>query len=139
MPLKRVVVLLSTWLSVSAAAVQQSRPSHPWDFVDSVGHQAALLGSEDGKLEAYVYPLKLFQNFQLTLEVGNRRIPAASIARRTVSNEGCISIVYTGDEFQVTQTMVVPPRHAGGLVLFEVHSYEPVTLHFDLERDFQLM
>jgi len=139
MRLRSTAALIGACISLSAAALQESRVAHPWDFVDSVGRQAALLGSEDGTLEAYVYPLKLFEDFRLTLEVGGRRLPAVSVARRIVSSEGSISIVYSGDEFQVTQTLVVPPHRAGGIILFDVHAYEPVTLHFDLQRDFQLM
>jgi glycogen debranching enzyme len=107
--------------------------------VDAVGQRAALLGKEDGTLEAYVYPLKLFQDFKLTVEVGGREIPASSIARRVISSAGSVSIIYSGDEFQITQTLVVPPHLAGGVIVLDVQAYEPVTLHFDLQRDFQLM
>jgi len=42
-----------------------SRAVRPWEFMDVTGQRAALLGSESGRLEAWVYPLKILRNFHL--------------------------------------------------------------------------
>ncbi|HKD13064.1 MAG TPA: hypothetical protein VKE71_00835, partial [Candidatus Angelobacter sp.] len=68
-----VSVLLLTLVSFSGTASAQSpaprsaenlelkRPIRSWEFVDATGSRAALLGTETGRLEAWVYPLKLFR------------------------------------------------------------------------------
>src|SRR5579862_9708549 len=43
-----------------------SRPARPWEFLAAVGKRAGLLGNETGKVEAWVYPLKILRDLQLT-------------------------------------------------------------------------
>ena len=75
-------------LAASLCAAQQSAPAleltrtvRSWEFLPVVGTQAGLFGNETGNLEAWVYPLKIFRDFHLVFHVGDRAIPAASLAR----------------------------------------------------------
>src|SRR4051812_29362832 len=112
------LLLFALFLSASAlpATLTYSRPARPWEFLDAVGQQASILGKEDGTLEAYVYPLKIFSNLQLSFEVGGKIIPASTIARRLSFSASSCSIVYTGDEFQVNETFIVPVHERGGII-----------------------
>src|SRR5579872_7635942 len=100
--------LLSAVLAFScfAADLEISRPVRSWEFLDAVGPRAGLLGREDGTLEAYVYPLKLFKDLRLRFETDGRVIPGEAIARRMTSRPGSVAITYTGDDFRVTETLV---------------------------------
>ena len=55
----------------SSGALTLSRPGRNWQFLDAVGPHAGLLGREDGTFEAWIYPLKLFRDFQLKFRVGD--------------------------------------------------------------------
>lgn len=133
------VLILLTGDALAAAALTYSRPVRPWEFLDAVGQQASILGKEDGTLEGYVYPLKLFSELRFSFAIGERVIPGSAIARRVSVSYGWTQIVYTGDEFHVTETLTVPPHYPGGLIRLDVEAHDPVTIHFSLKPDFQLM
>jgi glycogen debranching enzyme len=116
-----------------------SRAARSWEFMDAVGQQASLLGSEDGTLEAYVYPLKLFQGLAFQFEVDGHVIPAEKIARRVDYRPGIASVIYAGDDFQIVERLIVPVHQPGGVIQLDVHAYTPIAITFHFKRDFQLM
>ncbi len=122
-----------------AANLEISRPVRSWEFLDAVGQRASLLGKEDGTIEAYVYPLKIFKDLRLRFETDGRVIPGESIARRMTSRPGSCSITYTGDDFSVTETLVVPVDEPGALILLDVNAKNPLRINVEFTRDFQLM
>jgi hypothetical protein len=132
-------LLFAAWCTAAGAAPEMARSPRPWEFLDVPGKQAAWLGHEDGTLEAYVYPLKLIDRFQLTFTVEGRSIPAGTAIRRVVFRPGSTSLIYSGDEFQVIETLVTPVDEPGGLLFLEVHSHSPLRIDGEFTRDFQLM
>src|SRR2546430_9013942 len=52
-----------------------SRTVRPWEFLPVTGTRAALFGNETGKMEAWVYPLKLFREFHLNFLTEGRVLP----------------------------------------------------------------
>src|SRR5260370_42273979 len=83
-----------------------SRPVRSWEFLDATGPRAGLLGAEDGTLDAYVYPLKIFSSLKLRFITGAQVIPGESIARTICSRPESYSITYAGDDFQLTETLL---------------------------------
>lgn len=122
-----------------AAPLEISRPARTWEFLDATGQRASILGKEDGSVEAYVYPLKLFADLCFSFEIEGRIIPASAIARRVISRPGSVSLVYTGDEFRVVETVLVPVQQAGGIIRLQIQTHSPLTVRFTLHPDFQLM
>jgi hypothetical protein len=113
--------LAAIWLlAITAAAPQTTSPSSPpleltrtvrsWEFLPVVGERAGLFGDETGRFEAWVYPLKIFRDFHLTFHVGDRALPAASLARTLTVHPESASILYVGDSFRVRETLCVPVR-----------------------------
>src|SRR5207253_7323592 len=95
------------------ASLELSRPVRSWEFLPAVGTRAGLFGNEAGRLEAWVYPLKIFRDFHLLFHTDGRVLPAESLARTvTVHPESC-SILYAGDTFQVREMLFVPLREPG--------------------------
>ena len=126
-------------LSCLAADPQISRPVRSWEFLDATGPRAGLLGAEDGTLEAYVYPLKIFGGLKLRFVTGAHVIPGENIARRITSRPGSYTIAYTGDEFQVDETLVAPIDEPGAAILLDVRAHSPLRIDVEFVRDFQLM
>ena len=79
------VFLASTLLAQppcdQSGALTLSRPARNWQFLDAVGPHAGLLGREDGTFEAWIYPLKLFRDFQLRFRVGEIVLSGEAIPR----------------------------------------------------------
>jgi glycogen debranching enzyme len=116
-----------------------ARPVHSWEFVDATGPKAGLFGNEQGTLEALVYPLKILRDFRLVFYSADHQIPAENIARRIVSKPGIYTIIYSADDFRVTEELCVPRNISGALIRLRVDAVNPVRVDFRFTRDFQLM
>jgi len=136
-PLRPLAFLLA--LSCFAADPQLSRPVRAWEFLDATGPRAGLLGAENGTLEAYVYPLKIFGDLKLRFVTGAQVIPGETIARRISARPGAYTITYTGDDFQVDETLVAPIDEPGAAILLDVRARSPLRIDVEFVRDFQLM
>jgi glycogen debranching enzyme len=121
-----------------APVVESTRAVRPWEFLSAVGMRAGLLGNEAGRMEAWVYPLKIFRDFHLKFHVEGRTIPADSLARTLITRPESSTIVYTGDTFSVRETLFVPVKEAGAVILLEVETETPLEIEAVFHRDFQL-
>ena len=103
-----------------------------------MGTRAGLFGNETGRLEAWVYPLKIFREFHLTFHVGDRALPAESLARTLTVRPESASILYVGDSFRVRETLCVPVNEPGAVILLEVETEQPLEIEVAFTPDFQL-
>ena len=116
-----------------------SRIARPTGFMDVVGEKAALFGLQDGSLEGFVYPLKLFRDLRFSFGIGGKLIPQSAVTQRVMTAPGHVDLILTGDEFEVTERLIVPVGEPGGIIRLSIHTYSPLTIHLSLVPDFQLM
>src|SRR5882724_11364950 len=121
-----------------AHALELSRPVRNWEFLSAVGTRAGLLGNEAGRMEAWVYPLKLLRDFRLQFHTEGRVLPAETLARTLIARPESSTIVYTGDTFSVRETFFVPVSEPGAVILLEVETEFPLEIEARFLRDFQL-
>jgi GH15 family glucan-1,4-alpha-glucosidase len=121
-----------------ASAVESTRAVRPWEFLSAVGTRAGLLGNEAGRMEAWVYPLKIFRDFHLKFHVDGQTLPADSLARTLITRPESSTIVYTGDTFSVRETFFAPVREPGAVILLELETESPLEIEAAFHRDFQL-
>jgi len=138
-------VLISLTIATSIATAQQppqslelSRTIRTWEFLPVVGTRAALFGNETGRLEAWVYPLKIFREFHLTFHVAGRALPAESLARTLTVRPESATILYAGDSFRVRETLFVPVREPGAVILLDIETEQPLEIEAAFAPDFQL-
>lgn len=126
------------------ASPQQPPPSpltrtvRAWEFLPIVGTRAGLFGNETGRLEAWVYPLKIFREFHLIFHVGDRALPAETLARTLVVRPESATILYAGDSFRVIETLFVPVNESGAVILLDVETEQPLEIEAAFVADFQL-
>ncbi len=140
------MALAAIWLTCcSYSATQKTAPSpeltrtiRSWEFLPVVGFRAGLFGNESGRFEAWVYPLKVFREFHLIFHVGDRVLPAESLARTLTVRPESASILYAGDSFRVRETLCVPVDAAGAVILLEVETEQPLEVEAAFTPDFQL-
>jgi len=120
------------------APPELSRTVRTWEFLPVVGTRAGLFGDEAGRFEAWVYPLKIFREFHLTFHVGDRELPADSLARTLTVRPESASILYVGDSFRVRETLCVPVNEAGAVILLEIETEQPLEVEAAFTPDFQL-
>jgi GH15 family glucan-1,4-alpha-glucosidase len=121
-----------------ASAVESTRAVRPWEFLSAVGMRAGLLGNEAGRMEAWVYPLKIFRDFHLKFHVDGQTLSADSLARTLITRPESSTIVYAGDTFSVRETFFAPVREPGAVILLEVETESPLEIEAAFHRDFQL-
>src|SRR3982074_2975428 len=114
------------------------RPVRPWEFLCAVGTRAGLLGNESGRMEAWVYPLKLLRDFRLQFHTEGRVLPAESLARTLITRPESSTIVYSSDTFSVRETIFVPVNEPGAIISLEVETEFPLEIEARFLRDFQL-
>jgi glycogen debranching enzyme len=119
-------------------SLELSRPVRPWEFVSATGTRAALLGNEQGTLEAWVYPLKILSNFHLRFHVDGAAQPAETLARTLIVRPESTTIVYVGDNYSVRETLFVPVHEPGAIIAFEVDTTKHLEIEAVFVRDFQL-
>jgi len=137
------IALVSPVISAAPAEearkpLELSRPVRPWEFLPVVGTRAALFGNESGRMEAWVYPLKLLREFHLQFLVDGRVVPAETLARTITVRPESSTIVYSGDTFTVRETLFVPVNEPGAIILLDVETEQPLEAEASFVRDFQL-
>jgi len=130
------IILLLRFASAQAPELGLSRTVHTFEFLPVVGTRAGLFANESGRLEAWVYPLKLFRDFHLTFHVSNRALPAESLARTLSVTPSSATLVYSGDSFRVRETLFVPVHDAGAVILFDVETAQPLDIEIGFVGDF---
>src|SRR6201998_1424896 len=115
-----------------------SRTARPWEFLAAVGKRAGLLGNESGKVEAWVYPLKILRDLRLTVLTEGREIPAETLVRTVIARPESTTLVYTGGTFSIRETFFVPVDQPGAVIEIQVETEQPLEVQASFIRDFQL-
>ena len=120
------------------SALELSRAVRPWEFLPVTGTRAGLLGNESGRMEAWVYPLKLFREFHLKFHSEGRVLAAEALARTVTVRPESATILYAGDTFRVRETFFVPVREQGAVIILDLETEQPLEIEAAFHRDFQL-
>jgi glycogen debranching enzyme len=82
--------------------------------------------------------VKIFRELHLTFHVGDRALPAESLARTLTVRPESASILYVGDSFRVRETLCVPVNEPGAVILLDVETEQPLEIETAFTPDFQL-
>lgn len=118
--------------------LELSRPVRSWEFLPVVGTKAALFGNEAGRMEAWVYPLKILRGFHVTFHVAGRSVPAENLVRTIIVQPESATLVYADDDYSVRETFFVPVQEQGAAIVFEVTTSQPLEIEVGFIGDFQL-
>jgi glycogen debranching enzyme len=116
-------------------------PARPSRYMEASGRRAAFLGREDGSFEAWAYPLKVLHDFHLSFGIGAYAdpIPDDSLASTVDIRPEGSTVRYAHAVFTVDATWLVPLDQAGGLVLLDVSTSEPITVYVKFRPDLKPM
>jgi hypothetical protein len=109
------------------ALTRAARPGTPFD---KVGRRFAILGHENGAIEAWAYPLKLFRNFELSFYIGSSTDPirSADIVRWISVSPEVTTLTYVFQSFTIRAHYIAAIEEPGALLLLEVDGTEPMTI-----------
>ena len=89
-------------------------------------------------MEAWTFPLKLVRDFHLVFHVDGQAVPAEDFARTLTVHPESSAILYSGDSFQVRETIFIPVDQPGAILQFEIESEQPIEIEAVFQGDLQL-
>jgi glycogen debranching enzyme len=106
------------------------RPTQRGRFLDVVGRRSALFGYEGRSLEAWVYPLKLLDDFSLRFRLEDYPLDIEgedALVSIDVRPEATI-LTYSHAAFTVREILFAPVGEPGIVILLDVDSVLPMTI-----------
>ena len=121
---------LTPKFSLRKSGLELERRTQAGSFFDVVGRKSAVFGYEHRPLEAWVYPMKLLDDFELTFRIegyplGFRATETA--VRINVRPEATV-FTYSHAAFTVRQIIYAPVDEPGVVMLLDVESVLPMTI-----------
>jgi glycogen debranching enzyme len=124
-----------------SGGLELRRPTRAGAFFDVVGRRSAIFGYENREWEAWVYPLKVVDDFRLSfrLEGYPLDIDGRSIMTHISVRPEATTLTYAHAAFTVRQIMMAPLDEPGILVLLDVSSVLPLTITASFKPRLRLM
>ncbi|HEV2860637.1 MAG TPA: GH116 family glycosyl hydrolase [Pyrinomonadaceae bacterium] len=116
--------------TLKASGLQLERRSQAGSFFDVVGRRSAVFGYEHRGMEAWVYPMKILDDFELSFRVEGYPLEfrgADTLARVNVRPEATV-FTYSHAAFTVRQIVFAPVDEPGVVMLLDVDSVLPVSV-----------
>lgn len=118
-----------------------TRPIRPGSFFDVVGRRSAAFGYENKALEAWVYPLKIVDDFGLSFRLSGYplEIPGPDIASHIEVRPEATIFTYAHAAFTVRQIILAPIDEPGIVMLLDVQSVLPLSIVASFRPSLRLM
>jgi len=104
-----------------------------------LGPRSAWLGYETGRFEAWIYPLKVVRDLELSFEFRGRSYRASELAREVEVRPEWTAITYSHEAFTVRQVLTASRDDAGLLMLLAVDASYPLDIDIQFHIDLQPM
>jgi len=111
--------------------------ARPGVYCEAVGRRAALLGSEQGIFESWVFPFKILHHLHFKVLLPGRSEPLmlSQLARRIIVRPDVTTIVYSHQSFTIRQHLFTPEYSAGSVILFDVDTDIPFQIIVNFQPD----
>lgn len=95
-----------------------------------VGRKFAILGYEDGRFEAWAYPLKILRNFEFSFLIENSTTPLKSsdVLKYITVTPSATIISYSSQFFTINAIYITPIDEPGSLILLKVNNLNPIKI-----------
>jgi glycogen debranching enzyme len=112
------------------SGLELERRTQSGSFFDVVGHRAAIFGYEHRPLEAWVYPMKLLDDFELSFRIEGYPLEfrSSDIAVHIDVRPEATIFTYSHAAFTVRQIIYAPVDEPGIVMLLDVKSVLPMTI-----------
>ncbi len=117
-------------LAFPKSGLELERRTQAGSFFDVAGRRAVALGYEHRGMEAWVYPLKILDDFKLAFKIEGYPLEFNGqdlLARINVRPEAT-TFIYSHAAFTVRQTVFAPIDEAGIVILLDVESALPIQI-----------
>lgn len=118
------------WFDLGRSPIELRGDARPGMYLAAVGRRSIAMGTEDGRLEIWSWPIKWLHDLQLAFRVPKYTAPIAGrdVARTvTVRPEG-FTIEYAYETFTVRQHVFAPLDQPAVVILLEVDAVRPMEI-----------
>jgi glycogen debranching enzyme len=117
------------------------RRTHPGAFFDVLGRRAAVFGYEHRGFEAWIYPLKILDDFRLSfsLEGYPLELPAEELLASITARPEATILTYSHAAFSVRQILFAPLDHPAVVMLLDVKTTLPIRITGSFRPRLRLM
>ena len=124
-----------------AGSLRLERPTQGGVFFDVLGPRSAFFGLENGPLEGWIYPLKVFQDLEFSFRLEGYPVDIAGrdVERSLEVRPEYSLITYSHSAFTVRQIMLCPRSCASLVCLLDVDSPLPMTITASFRPRLKLM
>ena len=121
---------LVTKFQLNKSGLELERRTQAGSFFDVVGHKSAVLGYENRSLEAWVYPLKILDDFELSFRIEGYPLEfrGPDIAVQINARPEATIFTYSHAAFTVRQIIYAPVDEPGIIMLLDVKTVLPMTV-----------
>jgi glycogen debranching enzyme len=127
--------------NLKTSGLELERRTQSGTFFDVIGRRSAVAGYENRSLEAWVYPLKILDDFKLSFRLQGYPLDiqgADIMASINVRPEATI-FTYTHAAFTVRQIIFAPLEEPGIVMLLDVESVLPISITGSFRPRLRLM
>jgi glycogen debranching enzyme len=127
--------------NLKKSGLELGRRTQAGTFFDVVGRKSALAGYENRGFEAWVYPLKILDDFKLSFHLEGYPLEIQGTDTMTsiaVRPEATI-LTYTHAAFTIRQIIFAPLEEQGIVMLFDVESVLPISITASFRPRLKLM
>ncbi len=112
------------------SGLELERRTQAGSFFDVIGHKSAALGYENRSLEAWVYPLKILDDFELSFRIEGYPLEfrGPDIAVQINARPEATVFTYSHAAFTVRQIIYAPVDEPGIIMLLDVKTVLPMTV-----------
>ncbi len=116
-------------------------PVRTGHFISAVGRRAIAMGTEEGRLELWSWPIKWLHDFELSFRVPKYTEPIAghTIATSVTERPEGVTIEYAYEQFTVRQHIYVPLDKPAVVMLLEVDAIRPLDIIARFTPDIHFM
>lgn len=127
--------------ALSPGPLELSGRASPQRFINALGEKSGLWGFESGRLEGWVYPLKIFHDFQLEFQLeGSPRIYHGSDLLTSVRVfPQMVQLQYSAETFTVSEILFAPRSEPGFAILLDVKAPRAMHIYARFKPDLNLM
>jgi glycogen debranching enzyme len=115
---------------LTRSGLELERPTRYGAFFDVVGRRSAVFGYENRPFEAWVYPMKLLDDFKLSFQLEGYplELEGADTAAAVTVRPEATTFTHSHAGFTVRETVFAPVDEPGIVILLDVQSALPLTV-----------
>ncbi|MFN8581688.1 MAG: hypothetical protein U0163_12020 [Gemmatimonadaceae bacterium] len=128
------------WFDRGQSPIALEGDARPGAYLAAVGRRSIAMGTEDGRLELWSWPIKWLHDFQLSFRVPKytAAIPGRDVARHVVVRPEGFTIEYAYETFTVRQHVFTPIDKPATIMLLEVDAIRPMEIIASFTPDIHL-